>query len=100
MGAVACGIIHMIQRAALCDTAPVPVGTIATDAMVSTAYERLNVSEPPYEFHEPPIGLMRDYDRYGGRIVGRDSYSALVEGRAAPARIESCAIPCVETNVH
>ena len=84
MGAVSSPIIDIIERAALSDTAPMTVGTIATDAMVSVADERLNVSETPEKFNELPIVLVGDDDRYGGRIVGRYRYGALVEGRAPP----------------
>ena len=60
------------------------VGAIATDAVVSVAYERLNVSETPEKFNEIPIGLVCDDDRDGDRIVGRYRYGLLVEGRAPP----------------
>ena len=84
MGAVSCAIIDIIERAALGDTASVAVGAVATDAMVSVADERLNVSETPEKFNELPVGLVRDDDRYGSRVIGRNSYSTLVEVRAAP----------------
>ena len=84
MSAVARSIMDMIERAALGDTAPVSIGAIAADAMVSAADERLDVPETPEKFNEPPIGLVRDYDRYGGRIVGRYRYDALIERRTLP----------------
>ena len=84
MRAVTGTIMHMIERTTLGDTSPVTVGAIAADAVISVAHKRLNGPESPYEFHEPPIGLMSDYDRHGGSIVGRYRYGAPVEGRAAP----------------
>ena len=100
MGAVSSPIIDKIERATLSDTAPMTVGAIATDAMVSVADERLNFFETAEEFNELPIGLMGDDDRYGGRIVGRHRYGVLVEGRAPPGRIESCSIFSIGANVH
>ena len=100
MGAIPCAIIDVIERTALGDTAPVTVGAIAADAMVSVADERLDVSETPEKFNELPIGLVGDDDRYGGRIVGRHRYGVLVEGRAPPGRIEACSIFSIGANVH
>ena len=52
--------------------------------MVSVAYERFDIPETPQKFDKAPIRLVNDYDRYGGRIVGRYRYGARVEGRAEP----------------
>ena len=80
MCAVTGTIMHMIERTALGDTAAMTVGAIAADAVIPVEYERLNVPEPPYEFHASPIGLMGNYDRHGGSIVCRYRYGAPVEG--------------------
>lgn len=100
MGAVAGSIMDMVESTALGNTAAVAVGAIATDAMVSATDERLDVSETPEKFNEPPISLVGDDDRYGGRIVGRHRYGALWEGRAPPGRIESCSVFGIDANVH
>ena len=84
MGAISSPIVDKIERAALSDTALMTVGAIATDTMVSVTDERLNFFEASEKFNELPIGLVGDDDRYGGRIVGRHRYGALVEGRAPP----------------
>ena len=100
VSAVTSSIIDMIERATLCDTAPVSVGAITADTVIPVADERPNGPETPYKFHEPPVGLMGDYDRHGGRIVGRDRYGALVERRTLPCPSEPCSVFSVEPNVH
>ena len=84
MGAVASSIMDIVERTALGDTAPVSIGAVATDAMVSAADERPDVPETPEKFNEPPIGLVRDDDRYASPIVGRYRHDTLVEGRTPP----------------